>query len=91
VSIKIDKGSNNLPFTGFKFLAESGQTAANTYTINEKSIKDSIENSSNFSKGNQKIEDNDTFGDIISYEDNLLNIKYIGANYTKLILYPKLN
>jgi hypothetical protein len=91
VSLKIDKGSNNLPFTGFKFLAESGQTAANTYTINEKSIKDSIENSSNFSKGNQKIEDNDTIGDIISYEDNLLNIKYIGANYTKLILYPKLN
>jgi hypothetical protein len=91
VSLKIDKGSNNLPFTGFKFLAESGQTAANTYTINEKSIKDSIENSSNFSKGNQKIEDNDTIGDIISHKDNLLNIKYIGANYTKLILYPKLN
>jgi hypothetical protein len=91
VSLKIDKQSGKIPYTGFKFIAESGQTAANTYTINEKSIKDSIENSSNFSKGDQKIEDKDITGVITSYENKLLNIKYWWTNYTKLILYPKLN
>ena len=61
-----------------------------TYKITEKSIRDSIENDSNFSKGNQKDEENDTIGDIFSNENKLLNIKYWRTNYTKLILYPKL-
>ena len=90
VSLKIDKQPVDIPYTGFKFIAESGQTEAITYKITEKTIRDSIENDSNFSKGNQKDEDNDTIGDVISNENKLLNIKYWGTNYTKLILYPKL-
>ena len=92
VSLKIDKQSDKIPYTGFKFIAESGQTEAITYKITEKTIRDSIEDSPNFSKGNQKDEENDTIsdGDIISNENKLLNIKYWRANYTKLILYPKL-
>ena len=90
VSLKIDKQSGDIPYTGFKFIAESGQTEAITYKITEKSIRDSIENDSNFSKGNQKDEENDTIGDIFSNENKLLNIKYWRTNYTKLILYPKL-
>ena len=50
-----------------------------------------ITNNPNFSFGNQDIEDDDKIGNIISHIDNLVNIKYIAANYTKLILYPKLN
>jgi hypothetical protein len=91
VSLKIDKQSDNIPYTGFKFIAESGQTEAITYKITEKTIRDSIEDSPNFSKGNQKDEENDKPGDIISNENKLLNIKYWRTNYTKLILYPKLN
>jgi hypothetical protein len=90
VSLKIDKQSDKIPYTGFKFIAESGQTEAITYKITEKTIRDSIEDSPNFSKGNQKDEENDTIGDIISNENKLLNIKYWRTNYTKLILYPKL-
>jgi len=90
VSLKIDKQPNNIPYTGFKFVAESGQTEAITYKITEKTINDSIENDSNFSKGNQKKEEDDIIGFISSNENKLLNIKYWGANYTKLILYPKL-
>ena len=90
VSLKIDKQSGDIPYTGFKFIAESGQTEAITYKITEKTIRDSIENDSNFSKGNQKDEENDTIGDIFSNENKLLNIKYWRTNYTKLILYPKL-
>ena len=90
VSLKIDRNPNKIPYTGFKFIAESGQTEANIYKITEKSIIDSIENSSNFSKGNQKIEENDIIGVIVSNENKLLNVKYWWTNYTKLILYPKL-
>ena len=91
VSLKIDKGSNNLPFTGFKFLAESGGTVVDKFFITNNMFESLIKSNPNYSSNNEKKEDNDTIGDIISYEDNLLNIKYIGANYTKLILYPKLN
>ena len=90
VSLKIDRNPNKIPYTGFKFIAESGQTEAITYKITEKTIRDSIENSSNFSKGNQKIEENDIIGGIVSNENKLLNIKYWWTNYTKLILHPKL-
>jgi hypothetical protein len=91
VSLKIDKESNNLPFTGFKFLAESGGTLVDKFFITNNMFESLIKSNPNYSSNNEKQEDNDTIGDIISYEDNLLNIKYIGANYTKLILYPKLN
>ena len=91
VSLKIDKQSNNLPFTGFKFTAESGGTVVDKFFITNNMFESLIKTNPNYSSNNEKQEDNDTIGDIISYEDNLLNIKYIGANYTKLILYPKLN
>lgn len=90
VTVKINKESDNVPYTGFKFIAESGQTGTNIYKITEKSIRDSIENSSNFSKGNQKKEEDDIIGDVFPNENKLLNIKYWWTNYTKLILYPKL-
>jgi len=90
VSLKIDKEINNLPFTGFKFLAESGGTIVDKFFITNNMFESLIKTNPNYSSNNEKQEDNDTIGDIISHEDNLLNIKYIGANYTKLILYPKL-
>jgi hypothetical protein len=91
VSLKIDKEINNIPYTGFKFLAESGGTIVDKFFITNNMFESLIKTNPNYSSNNEKQEDNDTIGDIISHEDNLLNIKYIGANYTKLILYPKLN
>jgi hypothetical protein len=91
VSLKIDKEIKNIPYTGFKFLAESGGTIVDKFFITNNMFESLIKTNPNYSSNNEKKEDNDTIGDIISHEDNLLNIKYIGANYTKLILYPKLN
>jgi len=91
VSLKIDKQSGDIPYTGFKFIAESGDTATNGFLVTNAMFTGLITNNPNFSFGNQDIEDDDKIGNIISHIDNLVNIKYIAANYTKLILYPKLN
>ena len=90
VSLKIDKQPNNIPYTGFKFGAESGDTATSGFVVTNDMFIGSITSNPNFSKGNQKKEEDDIIGDIISHKDNLLNINYIAVNYTKLILYPKL-
>ena len=91
VNVNIVKEPNNIPYTGFKFVAESGDTATNGFLVTNAMFTGLITNNPNFSFGNQDIEDDDKIGNIISHIDNLVNIKYIAANYTKLILYPKLN
>ena len=92
VNVVIDKSSNGIPFTGFKFIAESGDTIGNKIGIAaNKFFELLIMSDPNYSTGNEKEEDNDIIGKKFFYGNNLLNINFGGVNYTKLILYPKLN
>jgi hypothetical protein len=91
VNIKIDKESNKVPYTGIKFIAESATTSDNKYKLTEDDIKLKIKSDSNFIKNDENSNNNDIIGDVFSIDVPLLKIKYWRVNYTKLILYPKLN
>lgn len=91
VNIKIDKESNNVPYTGIKFIAESATTTDNKYKLTPNDIELKIKSDSNFIKNDEDPKNNDIIGEIFSIDVPLLKIKYWRVNYTKLILYPKLN
>jgi hypothetical protein len=92
ISVKVDivEAPDNIPYVGFKFIAESGSTANITYNIKDVDIIKSISENPNFSKNNPSNINNDIIGDVIKFNSANFNINYWGVNYSKLILYPKL-
>lgn len=84
IDIEITKESNNNPYVGFQVISESGNTFTNTI------IENKIKSNANFSQGNQNINENDVISPITKIPIPILGINYWWVNYTKLILYPKI-
>jgi len=84
IDIEITEESNKNPFVGFQVVSESGNTITNTV------IENKIKANPNFSQGNQNPNENDTIGPINKIPIQILGINYWWVNYTKLILYPKI-
>jgi hypothetical protein len=84
IDIEITNEPNNNPYVGFQLVAESGNTFTNT--IIENKIKSNV----NFSQGNQNTNENDVINPVIKIPIQILGINYWWVNYTKLILYPKI-
>ena len=84
INIDITNEPNKNPYVGFQIISESGSTFTNTI------IENKIKSNPNFSQGNQNINENDVISPITKIPIQILGINYWWVNYTKLILYPKI-